>query len=205
MHRQHDHHRIGTREMRGFAGFADAAPGVAGLGHLGLATALGAKPVTLMPVDHAARLRQDRGFFRDQQSGNRAHVDELVGFAMQAGDALVAASRITVEGEMRNVVFIQPQEDAGQSCMGVGPGEIEPTDRGRLLRDGNQRLQFAQQQETRILARTLGRQPFGLAARIAGTVEMRSGEADGPDRARFAAAVCRRRGGIANHSETLAY
>jgi hypothetical protein len=92
MYRQHDHHRIGAREMRGIALGVGAAPGIAGFGHLGLAAALGAEAVALVPVDHAARLRQDRGFFRDQQGGNRADVDELVGRAMHRGDALVLAS-----------------------------------------------------------------------------------------------------------------
>jgi hypothetical protein len=107
---------------------------------------------------------------------------------------------------MRNVVFIQAEEDAGQGGMCIGPGKVEPADRRRLLRDRDQCLQFAQQQETGILAPALASQPVRLAARIAGTVEMRSGEADRARWARVAATVVRRRWGIgANHAETLSY
>ena len=61
---QHDHRRIGAREMHRVAGFVGAAADMAGFFRARRAAAHAAKAMALMPVGHAAREGEQRAHAR---------------------------------------------------------------------------------------------------------------------------------------------
>src|SRR5690606_19466683 len=128
------------------AGFAGAVAAVAALRRPGRMAALGAETMALMPVDQAARLRQDRSLGRRELRRDRAHIDELDAVAMQGRGAVIA---VAVGGEMGNAGLVQAEKDAGQRGMGAVPGAILPGDAGRLAARAqfDQRLELADRQE----------------------------------------------------------
>jgi hypothetical protein len=192
VHDQHDHHRIGAREVLGTAGGTGPAP--AGLGDLRGRAAARAEAVRVVPAEDALGGGGVAGITRIEQRHHGAQVGELQvrGQAGVAGTAQVDEARRRlgridrprpvrdVAREMRRAVGAKPEKDRlarrpGNQRLGHG----QPAEAQRLAARVDERL-AAPDRETagaRIRAeRCLRRR---IAAQMGGPVQGAAGESDG--------------------------
>jgi hypothetical protein len=92
---QHDHRRIGTREMVGVAG--GAFHHVAGRFRLASTTADAAEPVLYPPVHHAPRVRGDRRVAVTQRAADAAQIGKFRDFVGQQGQWVVDMAHVDRE------------------------------------------------------------------------------------------------------------
>src|SRR5262245_48719748 len=166
--REHDHHGIGTREVRGLAVRAASHP--TGRCDPGRRAALGAEAVPGVPVEERARLREDRRLARPDLRSERAHVDQLgvaVGRDARAGriDREVCAPVAETEEDQRR---------PGLDLPAPGPNRL-PVERRRLAaREG---LQVAQRQDARLRIVEQPGDPRPVFPALAGPVQRIAAEA----------------------------
>ena len=171
---QHDHRRVGAREVRRAAGGIAAAAQVPGLQALGRMAAEAAEAVPRVPVHHASGIGQQRAFPVGEQRADRP--DVLEGAVL--GQARARLGRLQgrqVEGDVGGLL-VEPEQRQPLGLLDQVPGLVGPQEAGARRLDLQEEVALApdwHQQGPRI-GQPLG-QPGGIAAPLVGAVQAAAG------------------------------
>ncbi|VUX47702.1 hypothetical protein DF3PA_70023 [Candidatus Defluviicoccus seviourii] len=94
---EHDHHRIGAREVLLGARFVRAYPHMAAVAHMGRLTAAPAEPVLLVPVHHAADVSEDRAIIAREPGANPPQIPKRGAVAESGQIAALARRQVSRE------------------------------------------------------------------------------------------------------------